>query len=95
MGLYKNWREKRARVKSRELNDRLRDCYIRLKESQEELDAANKEILSKPCPINNMELCKNSCVHFEKGFVAKWGVLVEGRASFFAKPPRCKLWGCA
>ena len=82
-----NYFKKRYEEKIAEINKEIEERVVRLKEH---VLLEKKEMLSKPCPINNMNSCVETCVHFRKGYVYSpdpfngiWP---------YKRSPKCKLW---
>lgn len=58
------------------------------------INEAKADMLQKPCPLNNMEACIDTCVHFKNGYIKNHVVFHEASTDMWEETilPKCRLW---
>lgn len=83
--LINEWKARRVRKAEAEA-EACERTRIRL---EKEVEHATKNMLSRPCPVNNSN-CSRECVHFKPGYVDRFEF--DGKIYFLDNYPVCRLW---
>lgn len=89
-----NFFKKRRENREAAVAERKKRIEAARSEAEKSIDSVTEEMLKKPCPVNNREMCFEGCVHFKRGHVFYMGSFLGDSDGFWIRRfPKCKLWG--